>query len=264
MAKEMLYHYTKLQNVKGIIRNDAMHMYSFYFRKYAKDDYLWIKNYSKDIVEEICKENNWAYDADDLTIQPYFISFCEDCDSKYMWENYAENDHGVKFIFDKRFIKECVHVIPDIRGRNTKAIETTLPCIYIEDKDKLKEAILGNIERPELQEWDYFDRLRFLVSVIKQTKPYEEEKEYRHIHLYPIVFTANYNDGNFYIQDDNGPTDYKDMWVDMLFPKEMLLGIEMGPSTTKEDLTEVREHMKSVGLDPLKTKVFHYGSDKIE
>lgn len=260
----MLFHYTKLQNVKGIIRNDAIHMYSFYFRKYAKDDYLWIKNYSKDIVEEICKENNWAYDADDLTIQPYFISFCEDCDSKYMWENYAENGHGVKFIFDKRFIKECVHVIPDIRGRNTEAIETTLPCIYIEDKDKLKEAILVNIERPELQKWNYLDRLRFLVSAIKQTKPYEEEKEYRHIHLYPIVFTANYNDGNFYIQDDNGPTDYKDMWVDMLFPKEMLLGIEMGPSTTKEDLTEVREHIKSVGLDPLKTKVFHYGSDKIE
>ncbi len=263
MAADPIYHYTNITKggtpiVNNIIRKDAIYLYSSYYRKYAEKDYLWIKNCSKDIVENICIENNWSYDKEDLTIQPYFISFCIDADCTYMWENYADNGRGVKIIFDKHILSNCNHHINIKDEQKSYAIESSLPCIYINSSEDLKSVLLENIEIPELQCWSYFDRLKFLVSAVKQSRSYKEEQEYRHIHLHPIISVAKYNEGNFYFQNDNGPTESNNMSIDLRFPKEMLLGIELGCNTTSQDLTNIREHIKSVGYDPTKLKIYRH------
>jgi len=250
---EKVYHYTKIKKgetniLESIIRSDAIHLRSTFFRKYAKEDYQWIKNYSRDIIKEICLENNWPYDEDSLTLKPYFISFCLDENSSYMWKKYADESKGIKLIFSKDLLMSCVHFTS---GGNSYAVETTLPCIYIENKSNLKKQLLDNINLDELQSWEsYFDRLLFLVSAIKQKRPYAEEQEFRHIHLHDVEFEGIYNNGNFYFRDKEGPTDNEDMWIDLLFPKEMLLGIELGPSTTQEDLLYVRNYVNAIGYNP--------------
>lgn len=246
---EKVYHYTKIKNIEGIIRNDAIHLYSAFFRKYAKEDYLWIKNSSKDVVKEICKEQNWPYDEEVLTLKPYFISFCLDENSSYMWQNYADAGKGIKLIFNKELLKKCNHLNPKGNGDYIPAIEATLPCIYIENKSFLKKQLMDNINIDDLQSWDYFDRLRFLVSAIKQTKPYAEEQEYRHVHLELVESTATYNNGNFYFQNNEGPIEKKDMGIEILFPKEILVGIELGPNTVQEELCRVQNYVKSIGYD---------------
>lgn len=261
---EKIYHYTQIRNNKGvsilesIVCKDALHMHSAFFRKYAKEDYQWIRKYSQSIVKSLCEKNNWDYDEEDLMLNPYFISFCIDPDSEYMWEHYADNGLGMKLIFDKELLRRIEHGIPDGRGNFSSAIETQLPCLYIDDKDDIEQVLITNMSRPELDGWDEFNKLKFLVSSIKQTKPYKEEQEYRHIHLHNIVGHFYYNEDNSYYVDDNGPTDRDDMWIDMLFPPEMLLGIELGPNTTESDLQYVRQHIINMGYDPQKVKVKPY------
>ena len=209
---EKVYHYTKIKSaniniLESIIREDAIHLRAAFFRKYLKEDYLWIKNYSKEVVKEICEERKWQYDEDDLTIKPYLISFCLDSNSSYMWDNYADNGKGMKLIFDKRLLLKCRHVIPDGHG-------------------------------------NYYDALEI-----------EEEQEFRYIHLYSKVGRYLYNEGNPYYQDDEGPIKTDEMWVDLLFPKEMLLGIELGYNATNDDLQYVRKHIKNLGYDPRIVKV---------
>jgi hypothetical protein len=257
---EKLYHYTIIKNanvsiLESIIRDDAIHLHAAFFRKYFKEDYQWIKNYSKEVVKEICEGKKWQYDEDDLTIKPYLISFCLDSNSSYMWTNYADYGKGMKLIFDKKFLLNCSHGIPDGHGNYYDALETALPCIYIDDKRNLKQQLLDNINHPNLKPWDYFDRLKFLVASIKQSKPYKEEQEFRFIHLDSKVGTFFYNEGNPYYQDDEGPIIADEMWVDILFPKEMLLGIELGNNATNDDLQYVRKHIKSIGYDPRIVKV---------
>lgn len=247
---EKIYHYTKIQNIDGIIKNDAIRMFSTFFSKYANNDYLWIKNFSKFVVKDICEENKWPYDEDELTLKPYFISCCLDDNSSYMWKKYADDGKGVKIIFNKDLFKSCDHLIPNEHGGYSDAIEATLPCIYIKDKSSLKQQLLDNIDIEDLRSWDYLDRLRFLASAIKQAKPYKEEKEFRHVHLYSIAFTTEYNDGNPYFQDDEGPVEDEDMRITILFPKEMLVGIELGPNTTQEEFRQVQNYIKSIGYSP--------------
>ena len=257
---EKVYHYTKIKSaniniLESIIREDAIHLRAAFFRKYLKEDYLWIKNYSKEVVKEICEERKWQYDEDDLTIKPYLICFCLDSNSSYMWDNYADNGKGMKLIFDKRLLLKCRHVIPDGHGNYYDALEIALPCIYIDDTSKLKQQLLDNINQPNLEMWDYFNRLKFLVASMKQSKPYKEEQEFRYIHLYSKVGRYLYNEGNPYYQDDEGPIKTNEMWVDLLFPKEMLLGIELGYNATNDDLQYVRKHIKNLGYDPRIVKV---------
>lgn len=255
-----VFHYTIIKDgnmsiLESIIREDAIHLHASFFRKYCKEDYQWIKNYSKDVIKEICEEKQWQYDEDDLTLKPYLISFCLDSDSSYMWTNYSDHGKGMKLIFDKGILLKCGHGIPDGYGNYYDALEAALPCIYIDDKSELKQQLLDNINHPNLEQWDYFDRLKFLAASIKQTKPYKEEQEFRYIHLYSKVGTYFYNEGNSYYQDDEGPIKGDDMWVDILFPKEMLLGIELGNNTTSDDLQYVRKYIKSIGYDPRIIKV---------
>lgn len=247
---EKVYHYTKIGNVEGIIRYDAIHLHSTFFRKYAKEDYLWIKNYSKDIVKEICEENSWAYADEELTLKPYFISFCLEENSSYMWKNYAGEGKGIKLVFNKELLKAGEHFNPDGYGGYFPAIEATLPCIYINGKSSLKQQLMDNINIEDLQSWEYFDRLRFLVSAVKKTKPYAEEQEYRHVLLDSVEATANYNNENYYLQDNEGPINKDEMWIDILFPKEILVGVELGPNTTQEDFRYVRGYVRSIGYEP--------------
>ena len=261
-SMEKVYHYTKIRNgniniLESIVRNDALHFHSSFFRKYAKQDYQWIRKYSKGIVEDICKENNWVYDSDNLFLNPYFISFCIDKDSNYMWEHYADEGRGMKFILNKEVLKRIEHGDPDGHGNYLTSIETVLPCLYINQKDDLKKILLEKMHQPELDGWDEFDKLKFLVSSIKQAKPYEEEQEFRHIHLHNIVGHYYYNNGDPYYVDDNGPTD-KNEFIDILFPHDMLLGIELGPKTTNNDLDYVRQHIINMGYDPRKVNVKPY------
>lgn len=247
---DKVYHYTKIQNVDSIIKNDAIRLLSTFFRKYDKGDYLWIKNCSKDVIKEICIENKWTYDEEELTLKPYFISFCQDKNSSYMWKHYADEGKGVKLVFNKELLKACDHLNPNGNGGHHLATEATLPCIYIEDKSSLKQQLLDNINIEDLQPWDYFDRLRFLASAIKQARLYKEEREYRHIHLYPIAFAAEYNEGNFYFMDDEGLVEGNDMRITVLFPKEMLVGIELGSNTTQKEFCQMRNYMMSIGYSP--------------
>lgn len=261
--KEKIYHYTKIRDkvvniLESIIQKGAIHLHSSFFRKYEKDDYLWIKNYSKDIVRDICEENHWEYDEGALTEYPYIISFCMDSDSEYMWKNYADKGHGMKLIFDKDLLNNVGHGNPDGHGNYYSAIETTLPCIYINKKEELKLKLLDNMNLPELGTMSEFEKMKFLVSAIKFSKPYKEEQEYRHIHLHDIFGHYYYNDGNPYYEEDVGPVNKDDMWLDLLFPREMLLGIELGENTTEEDLQYVRQHIINVGYDPCKVSVKRY------
>lgn len=261
-SMEKVYHYTKIRNgnikiLESIVRNDALHFHSSFFRKYAKQDYQWIRKYSQDIVKSICEENEWVYDPDNLVLNPYFISFCIDKDSNYMWEHYADEGRGMKLILNKELLKCVAHFDPDGYGNYSTSIETVLPCLYINQKDDLKKILLENMHQTELDGWDEFDKLKFLVSSIKQAKPYEEEQEYRHIHLHHIVGRYYYNNGDPYYVDDNGPTD-KNEFIDMQFPRDILLGIELGPKTTNNDLDYVRQHIINMGYDPRKVNVKPY------
>ena len=113
---EKIYHYTKIHNngisiLESIVRKDALHMHSAFYRKYAKEDYQWIRKHSQSVVKNLCEKNNWDYDEEDLMLNPYFISFCIDPDSEYMWEHYADNGLGMKLIFDKELLRRIEHEI---------------------------------------------------------------------------------------------------------------------------------------------------------
>ena len=45
------------------------------------------------------------------------------------------------------------------------------------------------------------------------------------------------------------------MYIDILFPHEMLLGIEVGPHAKEEDLEYVRQHIIRMGFDPRKVHI---------
>lgn len=259
---EEIYHYTKIRQgqtsiVESIIQKDALHFHSSFYRKYAKQDYQRIRNNSSDIVKNICEKNKWEYDPGDLVLNPYIISFCMDKDSNYMWEHYADNGCGMKLILDKNMLKSIEHGNPDGHSNYLDAIETSLTCLYvdIDKEDCLEDILLANMNQPELKTWGEFDKLKFLIVSIKDSKPYNEEKEYRHIHLHHIVSIAKYNNEDPYIENDNGPIDVNEMYIDILFPHEMLLGIEVGPHAKEEDLEYVRQHIIRMGFDPRKVHI---------
>lgn len=79
-SMEKVYHYTKIRNgniniLESIVRKDALHFHSSFFRKYAQQDYQWIRKYSKDIVRSICEEKEWVYDPDNLDFKSLFYQF---------------------------------------------------------------------------------------------------------------------------------------------------------------------------------------------
>lgn len=39
------------------------------------------------------------------------------------------------------------------------------------------------------------------------------------------------------------------MGIEILFPKEILVGIELGPNTVQEELCRVQNYVKSIGYD---------------
>ena len=69
------------------------------------------------------------------------------------------------------------------------------------------------------------------------------------MHLDLVESTATYNNGNFYFQNNEGPIEKKDMGIEILFPKEILVGIELGPNTVQEELCRVQNYVKSMGYD---------------
>lgn len=248
-----LYHYTKINILENIIRTGDINFRATYFKKYSKDDYLWVKNNAKPIIEQICSEKGWKYDPQLLDVKPYIISFCKNPNSTYMWEHYGDNNKGMKLIIDGSLLSNVRHY--KIEGGNKQDdMECILPCIYIDSKNDVKQQIITLSQSKILDGWEQDDKLKLAVVALKKKNPFCNEEEFRYIHLYSTIMHADFYDGNFYIKDDPGPNS-DEYNISLLFPKDLLLGIEVGKDVSQEQFDTVRKYLINCGYDPLKIHV---------
>lgn len=247
---EELYHYTKYDVLDKIVKKENIALRATYYQRFGVDDYECFRNDSVNIIRKICEENNWNYDPDMLTIKPFITSFCLNADSKYMWEHYADDYKGVKLIFDKEMMLEIQHRYGvDERGEkhNINNLECMSPCTYI-GNDDVKSTLLKCYDKSSIdkEQWSHFECLALLLATLKMAEPFKAEEEYRHICLYPVAFTMQYSkEENAPIIDDDPTPDFE--YLHLYYPKECLLGVELGCNSTAENMSNAIYCLKSKG-----------------
>ena len=237
-----LFHYTKLSNLKEIIKEDSIDFIATFYEKFNQDDYAWIKNNSESIVREICEQNGWRYDPDILSNRPYIISFCKSGSSEYMWNNYGDNGEGIVLEFNQeKLYQEAI---------STKNYACLIPCEYVNphhsDKESIKQTILKIAQNDLLQENTDADRMIFAVMGIMQNK-FHEEMEVRYVQIEEKLATAKCENGIAIIEDYEVP---KDKWLrHLIFPKDILEKVVFGRDVCDEDVKTFKDYLCSIGYE---------------
>lgn len=250
MNMEELYHYTKYDVLDKIVKKDNIDLRATYYQRFGVDDYECFRNDSVNIIKKICEENNWNYDPDMLTIKPFITSFCTNSKSAYMWGHYADEYKGIKLIFDKETLLNVKHNYGvDEKGEKhyINKLECTSPCTYIDDND-VKAYLLQCYKKSSIDKemWSPFERLTLLLTTLKKAEPFKAEDEYRHICLYPVIFTMSYSEEKQTpIIDDDPAPEFE--YLHLYYPQKLLLGIELGCKTTEENMSNAISCLENNG-----------------
>lgn len=245
-----VYHYTKYDVLKNIAKADCVDLIATYYKKYRDDDYEWLRNDASAVVSKICQDNGWDYDAEMLALKPFITCFCTNPNSRYMWEHYGDKDAGVKLILDKELMSRVAHCYgQDENGQkqNIGGLECMLPCTYIERASDAEATLIKCMQENHFDngKWSCYEKLALLLASLKMANPYKNEEEYRYMCLYPVAFTMSYAEGDApTLNDDVIPSSN---YLHLFNPKELLLGVELGRNTTKEDLDKAVNHLVENG-----------------
>lgn len=130
----MVYHYTTIASLDGIIRNDGIYLRATHFQHLNdKDEVVWCQESLRELCEDLQDMSDEDFQLYYNT--PYIISFCNKDDDFNMWRLYGENGKGVIFCFDCKMIKEISKLRPEtVFG---KVIYSNIK----ERKEKYKQAL---------------------------------------------------------------------------------------------------------------------------
>lgn len=95
----MIYHYTSIESLDGIIRGDCVCLRATHYQHLNdKDEVVWCQ----ESLRELCHELKDMPDEDFQLYHntPYIISFCNAKDDFNMWRLYGNNGKGIKLCFD--------------------------------------------------------------------------------------------------------------------------------------------------------------------
>ena len=145
----MLYHYTSIQALDGILREDPSETgLCFWASRYDcfgdKEEYrLGIETIKTllPIVENrlqpdrrVASSFNWdSIKENKMLPMPYVISLTKRCDNDHMWENYADHGHGVVLALDET---------KEVSFESMPHMIMLKPCIYkskVSDEELFKE-----------------------------------------------------------------------------------------------------------------------------
>lgn len=241
-----LYHYTRLNNIEKIIKNDNVDLIATYYQRFSADDYAWIKENAEPIIQEICEDNRWQYDIGRLSYNPYIISFCKSSTSEHMWNEFGEEGEGVNFVFNQEKLKE--------EAGSFSNYACLVPCEYVypnNERLQIKKTIMKIANNELLDVCTEDDKLIFAVMGIMQSKFYNE-MEIRYVQIEERAFTAFYNDEDVKIEDYNVP---KEDWErHVIFSKDILKGVIFGKYVDSDDIISFREYFSQCGFDHLFVK----------
>ena len=238
-----LYHYTRLNNIEKIIKNDHVDLIATYYQRFAADDYAWIKKNAEPIIQEICEDNHWRFDIDRLSYNPYVISFCKSANSMHMWKEFGDNGEGIALVFNQERLKE--------ETSSFMNYACMVPCEYIypnSERLQIKNTIIRIANSELLDVCTDDDKLIFAAMGVMQSKFYNE-MEIRYVQIEERVFTASYNDGDVKIEEYNVP---KEDWErHILFSKDIMEGVIFGKYVDSDDIISFKEYFSQCGFDHL-------------
>lgn len=245
-----LYHYTKFCNLQKIVSQDKLNWKATFYKKFKGVDYEWIRSEAKNIIAEICIENNWWFDPDFKLYEPYIISFCRNANSEDMWEEFGCGGSGIVLVIDETILVQEASLISKDSNQPHNIPARIIPCEYINKqwtKELLKEKILKIANSYTLKECTNDDRLSFAAMGIMQ-KALKDEQEIRYVNLVAKVSSFYWNDGEvikvpYIVQED----DYSKI---ISFPHYLLKGVILGKKTSNKQGEEARKYLVGCGYSP--------------
>ena len=264
LIMESVYHYTSICNdfepvLSSILHPDWIDLRATYYLKFNKDDYLWVKNHKDNIIKELCEEKGLDYEEDSFDFKPYIISFCTNGRSDYMWDKYANNQHGVMLEFNQDVLRETHH--NELFGKpGTVELDCFCPCLYVDEKggepdlSEIRSSLLGSVEKIDecgIGKWTFQEKLGLAMNAVKKRDPYSKEEEWRYITLYPVASVAQYNPDSVDLCDISEPDAPPSEWYKhILFPKEALVGITVGSKVSNYNYKCVKNIAERCGFSP--------------
>lgn len=247
---ESIYHHTSFNALKSIVTDTGLNFRASKYSNYTNGEYEWIKDKANVAIQEMCEELGEPFDSDPMEFNPYIICFCKENLSRKMWLNYADRGNGVQIGINKDIVSNS-----SLKERNP---DVFVPCVYMakeesEDKVCVKAAIKHIYDECKFESDNYQDDLSVSASCLKQEE-FEYEKEYRYmIPKYDHTIISKDEKGEVLEQEienlENVEIDGIKKYTYQLFPKEALVSVVLGYSTTDEQLEEVRRYLDDCGYD---------------
>lgn len=244
-GQKMIYHYTSLEALFGILHSDAMCFRATRF-SHLDDPYEFHWALEKFGIKEM-----------DGMEYPYIISFCKVCDFLNMWKLYGHNGHGVMLCIDETVLldeinekqnsKKCLHTMKighDVGYANDENFDETVQ-ILVEEHRKCYES----------DEEGYKTDLIEISPFIKRDD-YEIENEWRYTLLNFSSFIVKYNR-----QDPSSPifedekeninnikvhTNSPKQYTEIKLPIESLKGIVIGYNIPKEWIGMLKSYLPTL------------------
>ncbi len=155
--EDYVYHYTTLEALKGIIREDGICLWA---TKYdCLNDPLEQRWAQQVVLNEIGEMEEYSVmDKKEIAAfhskYPYTISLCTDCDSRVMWRLYANDGNGVMLVLKTRILSETAraHTVSNPKDR----YEIFAPVVYANEnniekciKESLEKSVYPELDDPE-------------------------------------------------------------------------------------------------------------------
>ena len=241
-----VYHYTNINAILGIIQEEGLCFRASFFKKFKGEDYDIIQPEGYKVIRDLCNQKGYDFQKDNDIFQPCIVSFCTNGQSDYMWKNYADCFCGGKLILDAEILKRHAEAN---RYENSDCFHE---CEYI-SKVNLQSEIKHYIAKNEAQipgTGDYQNDLVSILGLLK-VQEYKQEEEYRYIRPYKILATAEYDETkehncNINLHPEPLKTKY---YEEIHFPKEALVGVELGTNSRMNDYELLRSHLTKLGYE---------------
>lgn len=236
----LLYHYTSFQTLFEVVKPDRIIWLAKYYKYFSKNDYEWIRNEARPIIQEICKEYNWWFDPDFPMYRPYIISFCRSKNSKYMWKYFGNEGRGINLIINDEILRNEATLL-------SKVPALIVPCEYIKKgwtKNSLKKTIVSIANSEYLQSCQDDDRLLYAtIGLLKEH--FWRQKEIRYVTIEQKIAEVNYNDGAVVVAPYEVSENQFNKYVD--FPKKLLSGVILGKEVPLKDFYMAKDYLINCG-----------------
>lgn len=243
-----VYHHTKYENLKKIIKREGLSFRGSYYEEFSDTDYKWTKEIVSPIIKNICDRSSVGYN-EDSSFCPIVICFGKSSNSDYMWTKYADKYSGVQLILNSNKIKE--YAINKLDYYNF--------CRYLEEKEQIGKFLETENVYPIECKNDCQYNLE-AISVLIKSPEFAVEEEFRYVHAYSKLSSVNYEN---YLEKENDAfeecvPDEDDIERFVCFPKETLIGIRLGYNSSGR-LNEVKQLLSdnAYDLSKLKVEVYH-------